>query len=820
MKLIFSIAKNEFRYLFYSPVAWFVLIVFVVQCALFYSAPVLSIANYQEIMLKNSPSFHGFGRSLVEQIFRRSEFFSGIMSNLYLFIPILTMGLISREVNAGTNSLLYSSPVNLRSIVLGKYLGIMLYNLLLVLIIVIFLVTGFFSMKQPDYGPMLSAVLGFYLLVCTYSAIGLWLSCLSTYQIVSALGSFTVIFILSRIGELWQRYDFVRDLTYFLSLQNRTIKMLSGLVVTKDVIYFLLVTAMFVAFTLIRLSNNREAKPWYVKWSRYVAVMALVLMTGYFSSRPTLTGYWDVTATKRNTIHPKTQKLLKELGDSSLQITLYTNLLGGGLGHGLPEMRNADYLANLWEPYMRFKPDIKFVYEYYYDNDPARDDSMLYKTYQGKDLKQIAFENADAIDAPLSMFRTPEEMHRDINLQPENYRLVMQLKYRGRTAFLRTFDDPIFWPDETNVIATLSRLLNKDIPSIAFVSGELERSVYKTGEREYSALTASKLSRASLANIGFDADSINLATQDIPQGLDALVLSDPKRDLSPVVMMKLKKYTAEGGNLMITGEPGKQYVLNPFLSELGVQLAEGQIVQPTFDETPDKVVPWLTHAADGLSEGLSIPKVQTAADSFLLMMPGVTAVSETGNAGFTVDSLSLTAAGRTWLRKDPIVIDSILPAFNEATGDLLPENFSTQASPPQKGHGSWAILDESSPVTKPSAVQPEPRLPGSPESFSTSMKLTRRTGDKEQRILVFGDADFAGNMRINTHPNNGSFLIPCYSWITRNLFPVYTPRPMAKDDLLTIGSGGAQMQKIVFVWVLPSVLLLAGTILLIRRKRK
>ncbi len=42
--------------------------------------------------------------------------------------------------------------------------------------------------------------------------------------------------------------------------------------------------------------------------------------------------------------------------------------------------------------------------------------------------------------------------------------------------------------------------------------------------------------------------------------------------------------------MLISGEPGKQQVLNPVLEQLGVQLMNGQLVQPGFDETPDKII--------------------------------------------------------------------------------------------------------------------------------------------------------------------------------------------------------------------------------------
>lgn len=774
MKIIFKIAKNELRHVFYSPIAWFVMIVFGLQCAIYFSSPLYGVANWQEIMLKNSPKFKG-DNALTYTIFIFGGVFYNVVSNLYLFIPVLTMGLISREVSNGSVKLLYSSPVSLWEIVLGKYLGIILYNVILVSILGIFMIAGVINIKHVDYGMLLSAALGLYLLICAYSAIGLFMSSLSTYQIVSALSTFIIIFALSHIGGIWQRYDLVRDLTYFLSLQNRIYKMLEGLIISRDLIYFILVAAMFVAFTFIKLQGGRDARPWYIKLGRYTIVISVVLLLGYFSSRPLLTAYFDTTATKRNTIPREMQQLIEDMGDSTLEVTLYTNLLGGGLERGMPETRNADYMVNMWEPYLRFKPGIVFKYEYYYDADSLGRDSVIYK-----DLRQMAASKADAIDADLSMFKSPEQMHSIINLQPEGYRLVMQLKYRGRTEMLRTFDDPFFWPDLSNVSAAFKRLLKPaGIPKVFFVTGELERDIYKTGNREYAMHSAAKYSRGALVNTGYDADTLNLETQDIPAGSSALVLADPKMELSNIVQNKLRQYTARGGNLFIMGEPGKQYVLNPFLKQLGVQLLNGQLLEPTYDETPDKVLPYLTASSSHLQKELSwIAKALVSGkDTLKVMTPGITDINYTTDSTFTVQPLLTTVPGRVWLKRGDLVIDSTLPPFN-------PENGDVKAT-----------------------------------SFSPVIQLTRQLNGKEQRIVVAGDADFASNMRLPVLSNAG-FLMPVYSWLCYNKFPVSMTHIPPRDTLLRVGEANAYVQRIVYMWVLPAIILLAGIILLVRRKNK
>ncbi len=256
MKKTLTIAKTELRNLFYSPVAWFLTIAFMVQCAIFFTKPLQMISKYQDLAQRNNPLFKDFGQSLTKLLFLEKDgIFSNVLENLFLFVPLLTMGLISREVNTGTVKLLYSSPVKLRQIVFGKYMAIMIYNLALLCVLGIFMIAGNASIVSADIGILLSSALGFYLLMCAYTAIGMFMSSLTNYQIVSAVASFTVVFVLSHIGGLWQRYDFIRDLTYFLSITGRTTKMLKGLITTSDLVYFIVIVGMFLSFTLLKLKG-------------------------------------------------------------------------------------------------------------------------------------------------------------------------------------------------------------------------------------------------------------------------------------------------------------------------------------------------------------------------------------------------------------------------------------------------------------------------------------------------------------------------------------------------------------------------------------
>lgn len=769
MKIIYKIAKTELKNLFYSPIAWFLIIAFMVTCAMVYMNMVDNNAQSQEM--------GGLGleymRELTSRIFTgRGGLFNTVMDNLYLFMPLLTMGLISREINGGTIKLLYSSPVKIREIVFGKYLAMMIYSLILVAIVAIFMVAGFFHVVSLDSGMLVSSAIGLYLLLCAYAAIGLFMSCLTTYQVVAAISSFLMIGVLSYIGRLWQDIDFIRDLAYFLSLSGRTGQMLNGLLTTKDIIYFIVIVYIFLGLTIVKLVGGRESKPFWVKAGRYAAVIFSALAIGYISSRPMLTGYLDTTRNQKMTLTPNAQKIIKQLGNEELEITSYNNLLDNFNWIGFPEQRNT-YL-DVWEPYTRFKPDIRFKYVNYYDT--VYNNKNLESQYPGKSLKQMAELQSKNYRVPLDLFITPAEIHKLVNLTPENNRFVMQLKHKGKSTFLRVFDDQEIFPSETEVAAAFKRLMSAKLPKIAFLKGNLERDINKNSERDYQVLTNMSTFRHSLINQGFDTDTLSLETQNISADISAVVIADPKTALNGTVLSKIDQYIAKGGNLLIAGEPGKQDLLNPILKQLGVQLMPGSIVQPEKELPQNLSQNYITAFAAGFSKSLA----KARKDSIVVTMPGATGISYDEKGPFKVTPLIFSDGKKSWLKKRTYVLDSATVIFSAPDGDIR-------------------------------------------KSFPTAVALTRTVNGKEQRIIVAGDADFMSTAELKRYGiKNSNFIFntALYSWLSYGEFPIDTSRPESLDKRMKVSTEQVKFQKIIFVWVIPAIVLAFAAILLIRRKRK
>jgi len=128
MRKIIKIAKAELFTLFYSPIAWFILIIFSFQTALV----------FMELMqgtLKNQLT--GIPQAALSANIYGGQFglLIKVQEYLHLYLPLLTMGLMSREYSSGSIKLLFSSPVNARQIILGKFIAMMGYGLLLTAIL-------------------------------------------------------------------------------------------------------------------------------------------------------------------------------------------------------------------------------------------------------------------------------------------------------------------------------------------------------------------------------------------------------------------------------------------------------------------------------------------------------------------------------------------------------------------------------------------------------------------------------------------------------------------------------------------------------------
>jgi len=774
MKKILYIAKNELYTLFYSPIAWIIMIVFLVMT----SADYLGVLDmFVGIFERGGPGL-GMMENLTSNITTNPMFgyFFGVIGNLYIFFPLITMGLMSREISSGTIKLLYSSPIKIREIVLGKFLAMICFTLCLIVLLCLTLISLSIGVVHPDYGQILASLFGLFLVLCSYAAIGLFISALTSYQIVAAIITLAVFALLSKIGSLWQDIDLVRNITYYINIGGKAYNFITGLMNLRDFTYFMIIIGGFLSFTVIKLKSGTESISRGKKAMRYITVIIIAFVLGYITNKPQVNVYFDATRDKVHTITPPTQAMLAKLNNGELEITAYSNLLDG-YGSFAPESQNK-LTTNLWEPYIRFKPDINVKFVYYYNLDTA---DWHYKTNPGKSLKEIAEKEAKSYRTSMDRFLGPKEVNKFVNTDAEECRNFFVMKYKGKTAIVRTFDDSQFWPSENEIAATINRLIATP-PKISFVSGEIERNPFLERERDYKTLASRLGNRYALINQGYDFDTVSLKQNDIPSGIAGLVIADPRTPIVPANLDKINNYINSGGNLFITTEPDRREVTKPLLDKLGLSLRSGLLVQPNEKNSSDVIVPYMTDSGKNLSPQFARTtqddKIYYGDSLFRVTMTGASAIEYQEKDGFHITPLLYTDSKLSWNRIAPVSTDSLQLKVD---------------SVPSDEHGS----------------------------FVTAVRLNRTINGKDQRIIVFSDADFIPKpARIKPKRYNYLFAFWNLSSFSYGQFPANTLRPKSIDSAFTITASNIPFQKLLYYWIIPALIAIICSILLIRRKRK
>ncbi|WP_303180504.1 Gldg family protein [uncultured Butyricimonas sp.] len=761
MKMAFKIAKMELQSLFFSPVAWLLLVVFAYQVGMTISDSLEGIVVRQamgyEMWRVTGSVFAGLMES--------------IQGSLYLYIPLLTMNMISRDLNGGTIKLLQSAPLRNIQVVAGKYMALMVFGLAMMGVILFYVIFGLFTIENIDIPYVLTGILGLYLLLCAYAAIGLFVSSLTSYQVVAVFGTLMILILFNYVGDVGQNYEFVRDITYWLSIRGRVFEFIYGLICSEDVLYFLIVIAIFLTWTTLRLINRVQKRGWTVRWGAYLGVFVLAMGLGYLSSRPMLMSYYDATRTKGNTLSEGSQNIVKLL-DGKVKITTYTNVLDKEFWSTLPDHINHD-MGN-FRDYVRFKPDMKLRYVYFYDN---AGNEELDEQYPDLNDRERAERICDNYGIPFSIFLSPEEMKKIEDLSAEGNKTIRVIeRENGQKSYLRFYYHG-GWkesPMEGEISAAFKRLV-MDVPTIGFLTGHGERDINREADREYKRISSDRNIRSSMVNQGFDIEEVR-ADQAIPDSINILVISELRSPLSEREKVHLDAFVDRGGNLFILGGPGRQELMNPLVERFGVRFMPGQLVQPTKDLQADLIQALPTKEGIKLWPGLDIIRIYEGC----VAMPGCVGLEYTPVEGVTVTPLFTTDTVGCW---------------NRTRG---------------------------ADFTRDSIVY-EPEASDRAGVFATVIALSCDVNGKQQRVVISGNTDCLSNGEFATGRRevrnfNYELARSGFYWLSHEELPVNTSRAEPIDRKLNVSESAMEVWKIVFMVVIPVILAFAGILIWLRRR--
>lgn len=754
LRTIYYIAKTELQTLFYSPIAWLIIIILIFQAGMIFTGHFEGAVRVQSMLNRDFSD-------ITSSIFGGdSGLFVRILSSLYLYIPLLTMGLMSREYSTGSVKLLYNAPITNRQIVLGKYLSMVIFGLISVGLLGVFVLFTASFVAHFDWGLCLAGLLGIYLLILVYAAIGLFMSSLTSYQLVAAICTLSVLAVLNYIGQVWQDMDFVRDLTYWLSISGRAQKFIQGLICSEDVLYFLMLIVLFLAWTIIQLQAARQKSRWFVTWSKFAMLFAGVMLIGYLTSRPKLMFFFDATQTKTQSLVPETQQLIRQL-KGGLTVTTYGNLMADDFGYVSSRHINMD-LDHL-RPYIRYKPEMETRYVYYYPKGTPESEVNFNMEFQ-VESKRSKFHASDDLDFPvdslaggLTIFRVFER---------EN----------GQREILPTYNDANKFPAEEQYMALFRRFLEK-APEVGFLTGHGERNIYKPGDRDYMRISTHLGSRQSLVNLGLDPVEVNLQ-QPIPDNMKILVIADMRGELTPLEKGHLQDYIERGGNLLLMVKPRRSADIDSLGMALGVRFVPGTLVQPNENMSADII----------FSSG--IPEAEEQLSGMLPnMMEWRSFIAGQGCCGLEF------IPGRGF-EGIPLFVTSASGVWNEVENS----NF----------------VDDS--------LRLNPRVGEIEQPYLTGLALMRTVNNRQQKILVFGNADYFSNAGITfkaeEEVENAELLLSSFHWLTDGYVPLHADRSLAPDVRIDISRNASRWTGFIFMGVYPGILLLLAIGLWFRRKGK
>jgi len=242
MRNVLAIAWRDIRAMFVSPIAYVVLTGFVLLGGWFFFN---LLAQFNRLVSAYS-GVQGYDTTWLNL---NDAVISPLLQNLsvvlLIVIPMITMRSFAEERSVGTYELLFTSPVRVGEIVIGKFLaGIAIVTLMVGLTLLypgILLLYG-----NPETGLIASGFLALYLTAIAYVAVGNFASALTSNQIVAAVTALVILLLL--FVASWPAEgagEGLKAVLTYLSVTEHLTSMMRGVLDTSDMVYFASLISVF-----------------------------------------------------------------------------------------------------------------------------------------------------------------------------------------------------------------------------------------------------------------------------------------------------------------------------------------------------------------------------------------------------------------------------------------------------------------------------------------------------------------------------------------------------------------------------------------------
>ncbi|WP_029894472.1 ABC transporter permease [Desulfohalovibrio reitneri] len=252
MRQILLVARKDLAVFFRSPLAYAVLTCFLLIAGYIF-ASTINLYQLVSVQLMQSPR----AADVTMQDLVVAPYLQNAAVVFLFLLPLLTMRGYAEEKRNGTFELLLSYPLGEGRIAMGKLLALCVF-LWTAIALSAFGPLLLMVYATPEPLPMLVGYLGLALLATAFASLGLFISSLTSGQVVAGVTTFMillVLWLLSWVRELVPQS--VRPVVEAISPMDHFSPFSQGVLTLHDALYFLLLAAAFFWLTVLSLENQR-----------------------------------------------------------------------------------------------------------------------------------------------------------------------------------------------------------------------------------------------------------------------------------------------------------------------------------------------------------------------------------------------------------------------------------------------------------------------------------------------------------------------------------------------------------------------------------
>ncbi len=461
---------------------------------------------------------------------------------LILLIPAITMRSFSEEYKQGTYEILKSLPISTRSILIGKYLGVVLITILAILPTFFYAIVlnNLSDVGGIDWGATIGAYIGLIALAAVYVAVGVYMSSVTKHTMIALLGSILISIF------LYKGFDWIADLQFFQNGYDFYIRQLGlsahyqnlnkGAIGLADILYFKIVILLFGLGAIEQLSGK-------FKYSLVLLVMLLLNLLSHLYPLQI-----DLTKDQRYTISSQSKILIQDI-KQPVKIHFY---LGGTLPAHYKKLELAtiqflDQLQQINPTWISWDQSVPG--ELYKDSALM----IFYDSLQKQGLPIDRFQNTGTItdkkldqllvpgllievegQKPIAIdLRSSKQFFKPYNIVKELPEVDIEASFNAAEALL-----------EYKIVQAIYLMNRTEKPSIAYLVGNGEPLDFTVNDLGQSIKNQYNLGVFDLKKGFPDASKIN-----------TLLIVKPTMRFSELDQLKIDQYILAGGNVIWALDP-------------------------------------------------------------------------------------------------------------------------------------------------------------------------------------------------------------------------------------------------------------------------